>query len=107
MLNNISVQLGDTALLTYMQSEPSGPKTVSQIWAFYANIDISHHGLLYDLDMESFKWPLFFSQIGDKISNLSYSQLKEVHIVVPFAYLSSSYSKFEWAGNAAVQARTK
>ena len=84
-----------------------GRKTVSQIWAFYANIDISHHGLLYDLDMEGFKWPLFFSQIGDKISNLSYSQLKDVHIVVPFAYLSSSYSKFEWAENAAVQARTK
>ena len=32
---------------------------------------------------------------------------KDVHIVVPFAYLSSSYSKFEWAENAAVQAHTK
>ena len=28
-------------------------------------------------------------------------------MLVPFAYLSSSYSKFEWAENAAVQARTK
>ena len=55
-----------------------GRKTVSQIWAFYANIDISHHGLLYDLDIEGFKWPLFFSQKGDKISNLSYSQLKKM-----------------------------
>ena len=33
--------------------------------------------------------------------------LKDVHIVVPFAYLLLSYSKFEWAENAAVQARTK
>ena len=33
--------------------------------------------------------------------------LKDVHIVVPFAYLSSSYSKFEWAENTAVQTRTK
>ena len=32
---------------------------------------------------------------------------KDVHIVVPFAYLLSSYSKFEWAENAAVQACTK
>ena len=32
---------------------------------------------------------------------------KDVHIVVPFAYLSSSYSKFEWAENAAVLTRTK
>ena len=32
---------------------------------------------------------------------------KDVHIIVPFAYLLSSYSKFEWAENAAVQARTK
>ena len=29
---------------------------------------------------------------------------KDVHIVVPFAYLLSSYSKFEWAENAVVQA---
>ena len=29
---------------------------------------------------------------------------KDVHIVVPFEYLLSSYSKFEWAENAAVQA---
>ena len=32
---------------------------------------------------------------------------KDAHIKVPFACLSSSYSKFEWAENAAVQARTK
>ena len=32
---------------------------------------------------------------------------KDVHIVVPFAYLLSWYSKFEWAENVAVQARTK
>ena len=32
---------------------------------------------------------------------------KGVHILVPFAYLLSSYSKFEWAENAVVQARTK
>ena len=32
---------------------------------------------------------------------------KDVHIVVPFAGLLSSYSKFERAENAAVQARTK
>ena len=32
---------------------------------------------------------------------------KDVHIVVPFAYLLSSYSKFEWAQNAVVQAHTK
>ena len=32
---------------------------------------------------------------------------KDVHIVVPFAYLLLSYSKFEWAENTAVQARTK
>ena len=77
MPNNISVQLGDTALLICKVNQV-GRKTVSQIWAFYANIDISHHGLLYDLEMEGFKWPLFFSQKGDKISNLSYSQLKKV-----------------------------
>ena len=39
---------------------------------------------------------------SDKIEENS----KDVHIVVPFAYLLSSYSKFEWAENAAVQART-
>ena len=27
---------------------------------------------------------------------------KDVHIVVPFAHLSLSYSKFEWAENTAV-----
>ena len=32
---------------------------------------------------------------------------KDVHIVVPFLYLSMSYCKFEWAENVAVQARTK
>ena len=32
---------------------------------------------------------------------------KDVHIVVPFAYLTLPYSKFEWAENEAVQARTK
>ena len=32
---------------------------------------------------------------------------KDVHIVVPFLYLSLSYCKFEWAENVAVQARTK
>ena len=32
---------------------------------------------------------------------------KDVHIVVPFEYLLSSYSKFEWAENAAVQACPK
>ena len=32
---------------------------------------------------------------------------KDVHIVVPFAYLLSLYRKFEWAENVAVQARTK
>ena len=32
---------------------------------------------------------------------------KDVHIVVPFVYLLSSYSKFEWAKNAAIQACTK
>ena len=32
---------------------------------------------------------------------------KDVHIVVAFAYLLSSYSKFEWAENTAVQACTK
>ena len=40
---------------------------------------------------------------SDKIEENS----KDVHIVVPFAYLLSSYSKFEWAENAAIQARTK
>ena len=34
-------------------------------------------------------------------------QNKDIHIIVAFAYLSSSYSKFEWAENMAVQARTK
>ena len=33
--------------------------------------------------------------------------VKDAHIIVPFAYLSLSYSKFEWAENAAVQACTK
>ena len=32
--------------------------------------------------------------------------VKMLHIVVPLAYLSSS-SKFEWAENAEIQARTK
>ena len=32
---------------------------------------------------------------------------KDVHIVVLFAYLLSSYRKFEWAENAAVQACSK
>ena len=36
-----------------------------------------------------------------------YTAFKDVHIVVPFEYLSLSYSKFEWAENASVQARTK
>ena len=31
---------------------------------------------------------------------------KDVRIIVLFAYLLSSYSKFEWVKNAAVQART-
>ena len=35
-----------------------------------------------------------------------YTAFQDVHIVVPFAYLSLSYSKFEWAENPAVQART-
>ena len=39
--------------------------------------------------------------------NKSTVKVKDVKIVVPFAYLSSSYSRFEWAENAAVQARTK
>ena len=30
-----------------------------------------------------------------------------LHIIVWFAYLSLSYSKFEWAENEAVQAHTK
>ena len=33
--------------------------------------------------------------------------VKYVHIVVPFAYLPSAYSKFEWAEYAAIQAHTK
>ena len=32
---------------------------------------------------------------------------KDVHILVPFADLSSLYSKFKWAENAGVQACTK
>ena len=36
-----------------------------------------------------------------------YAIYKDVHIVVPFAYLSSLYSKFEWAENAAVQVSAK
>ena len=32
---------------------------------------------------------------------------KDVHIIEPFAYLLSSYSKIEWAENSAVQACTK
>ena len=33
--------------------------------------------------------------------------MRDAHIAVPFAYLSLSYSKFEWAENMAVQARSK
>ena len=33
--------------------------------------------------------------------------VKDVHIVVLFAYLLALYSKFEWAENRAVQARIK
>ena len=32
---------------------------------------------------------------------------KDVHILVPFADLSSLYIKFKWAENTGVQARTK
>ena len=33
--------------------------------------------------------------------------LKDLHIIVPFAFLLLSFSKFEWAENVAVQACTK
>ena len=51
------------------------------------------HATFYSLFDQDVSWKL----------NLN----KDVHIIVPFAYLSSSYSKFEWAENAAVQARLK
>ena len=53
MPNNISVQLGDTALLICKVNQV-GRKTVSQIWAFYANrlLDISD-GLLCHADMKA------------------------------------------------------
>ena len=43
---------------------------------------------------------------GGKISESIYMSVKNVQIVVPFEYLSLLYSKFEWAENPAVQART-
>ena len=53
---------------------------------------------------------LYFFHFTDFFSSFSgktISNFKDVHIIVPFAYLSSSYSKFEWAENVSVQARTK
>ena len=47
----------------------------------------------------------FEFQVGHSIK--VHTAFKDVHIVVSFAYLSSSYRKFEWAENVAVQARTK
>ena len=37
----------------------------------------------------------------------SNSSSKDVHVIVPFAYLLSPYSKFEWAENVVVYACTK
>ena len=47
----------------------------------------------------------FEFQVGHSIK--VHTAFKDVHIVVSFAYLSSSYRKFELAESAAVQARTK
>ena len=49
------------------------------------------------------------SDIWNKLSHPSFQfgMGKDVHILVPFANLSSSYSKFKWAENTAVQAHTK
>ena len=106
-------------------------KKMSYIW----HIFVSSYGLFFvldewifsDLDLGSFdhlKIHCRFSPIGvatlhcqhhgmNKIVLRSFWKkneklvCKDVHIVVRFAYLLSSYSNFEWAENLVVQARTK
>ena len=49
----------------------------------------------------------FLSYLITTVASKLTATYKDVHIVVPFAYLLSSFRKFEWAENAAVQACTK
>ena len=58
-------------------------------------------------DVNGCNGAILFYKFVFKFNEHIYDIFKDVHIVVPFAYLLLSYSKFEWAENAAVQARTK
>ena len=56
---------------------------------------------------EGCTYELQTSWVFHLLSQLAPEKYKDVHIVVPLTYLLLSYSKFEWAENAAVQACTK
>ena len=62
-------------------------------------VEIKSEGALISL--------IHLKQFFSSTITVSEKLLKDVHIVVPFTYLLLSYSKFEWAENATVQARTK
>ena len=75
-----------------------------------AHCTLMHFGHIHPVYYLKWNFGIFLAIINF-LKRFKFTKLtwifKDVHIVVPFAYLLLSYSKFEWAENAAVQACKK